>query len=102
VVVPRHAHDADRRRGGHRQQLRGEAGRVAQTMLLVEEQEIESGETQDLDDLRIAQERPATENVLAFAQALLETVGSIHVVISFVNAIFYVLWQLGPLDRGTT
>ena len=40
-------------------------------MLLIENEVIESGEAQDLDDLRIAEHRPATEDLLAVAQALL-------------------------------
>ena len=59
-------------------------------MLLIQQDVIESRQAQELDNLGIAEERPATENVVAFAQALLEIVGAIHVT-SFVNAIFYVL-----------
>ena len=52
-------------------QLRRERARIAEPVLLVENEVVEPGEAQDLDDLRIAEHRPATENVLAIAQALL-------------------------------
>ena len=74
VIVPRDAHDADRRRRGHRVELRGERRRIAEPVLLVEHEEVVAGEAQDLDDLRIAEHRPAAEHVLAVAQALLEAV----------------------------
>jgi hypothetical protein len=68
-------------------ELRGETVRIAQPVLLIEHDEIESGEAQDLGDLRMTQHRPATEDVLAVAQALLEGVWSIHVI--SVNTVLY-------------
>jgi hypothetical protein len=59
-------------------QLRGERARIAEPVLLVENEIIESGEAQDLDDLRMAEHRPAAENLLAIDEALLQRVFPIH------------------------
>jgi hypothetical protein len=60
-------------------QLRLQARRVPDAVLLIEQDVVESGQAQDLDDLRAAEKRPAAEHVLAVTQPLLETVLPVHV-----------------------
>jgi hypothetical protein len=52
-----------------------EARDVAEPVLLVEHEVVEAGEAQDLGDLRAAQHGPASEHVLALAQAFFKTFG---------------------------
>jgi hypothetical protein len=65
-------------------------------MLLVENEIVEPGEAQDLDDLRVTQKRPATENVLAVGEALLETVLPIHVTPVAVDLPFRIIAAPAP------
>ena len=81
VVVPRDAHDADGRRGGHGMELRGKARHVAQPVLLVEHDIVEAGEAQDLGDLRASQHGPAAEDVLAVRETVLQYVWPIQLLL---------------------
>ena len=92
VVVPRHAHDADGRRRGHRVQLRGEARRVAQAVLLVEHEVVEAGKAQDLGHLRMPEHRPAAQDLArpCAGAALRRSADTLSILLGC-NAIFYVL-----------
>jgi hypothetical protein len=59
--------------------LRSETRGVAKPVFLVEYEEIETSKAQDLDNLRLAEHRPAAEHLLAVAQPLFQCVDPVHV-----------------------